>query len=100
VSCGRNQVNGPTRRIDPVDHLHQRRARFRPHAAGACKSGAGHAAPACSPQRRGVETVEGFSMLKRYRILIALAVLVLVLGGLLLFSDPTVSGIGFKYKNF
>jgi hypothetical protein len=39
-------------------------------------------------------------MLKRYRILIALAVLVLVLGGLLLFSDPTISGIGFKYKNF
>jgi hypothetical protein len=39
-------------------------------------------------------------MFKRYRILIALAVLVLVLGGLLLFSDPTISGIGFKYKNF
>jgi uncharacterized protein YjeT (DUF2065 family) len=39
-------------------------------------------------------------MLKRYKALIALAVLVLVLGGLLLFADPTVSGIGFKYKNF
>jgi uncharacterized protein YjeT (DUF2065 family) len=39
-------------------------------------------------------------MLKRYRILIALAVLVLVLGGLLLFADPTTSGFGFKYKNF
>ncbi len=39
-------------------------------------------------------------MFKRYRILIALAVLVLLLGGLLLFSDPTISGIGFKYKNF
>jgi hypothetical protein len=39
-------------------------------------------------------------MFKRYRILIALAVLVLVLAVLLLVSDPTVSGIGFKYKNF
>jgi uncharacterized protein YjeT (DUF2065 family) len=39
-------------------------------------------------------------MFKRYKIPIALAVLVLVLGGLLLFSDPTISGIGFKYKDF
>ena len=39
-------------------------------------------------------------MLKRYKALIALALLVLVLGGLLLFADPTISGVGFKYKNF
>ena len=39
-------------------------------------------------------------MFRRYKILIALAALVLVLAGLLFFSDPTVSGIGFKYKNF
>lgn len=39
-------------------------------------------------------------MFKRYKILIALAALVLVLGGLLLLSDPTVSGINFRYKNF
>ena len=39
-------------------------------------------------------------MFRRYKIPIALAVLVLVLAGLLLFSDPTATGIGFKYKNF
>jgi hypothetical protein len=39
------------------------------------------------------------SFFKRHKTLIALAFLVLVLGALLLFSDPTM-GFKFKYKIF
>jgi hypothetical protein len=39
------------------------------------------------------------SVLRRHKTLVALAILVLVLGTLLLFSDPT-TGISFKYKTF
>jgi hypothetical protein len=71
------------------------------HQPRPAKIGQPESADTCSPQGYGVETVHGdVLMFKRYKIPIALAALILVLGGLLLFSDPTISGIGFKYKNF